>query len=407
MVNTTALFLSITNYLQKSTKIFRFSPLIYPKFLDKIKERIWNKPVQKEINDFAIDLFSHFGGHFMPKATLYEIAKLSGVSISTVSRVLNGDTKKPASKATAARVMQAAYDTGYLTPEFRGTEHKALLCLLSNRAYDYSDYFYSEILRGIEAEASAHGFHISQQLSDIGIDDAVLNDHFVDGYDGLILLGRVSFEKVEYLKSLTSNIVYAGLNRVDSGFDEVICDAYEAIQSTVDYLVDCGHTRIGFIGVIPTEGGKELVNEHRFAGFSGALARRDIALDMRYCKNVELKSEFAFEAAMELVKENSLPDALVCATDNVALGVISAFRKCGVRVPEDVSVVGHDGIDISGFFEPKLTTVYMQKSELGKFAVKLLVDRITGGHTIPVLIKLPHRLEVRDSALDRRLLRQG
>ena len=187
----------------------------------------------------------------------------------------------------------------------------------------------------------------------------------------------------------------------------MICDAYEAIQSTVDYLVDCGHTRIGFIGVIPTEGGKELVNEHRFAGFSGALARRDIALDMRYCKNVELKSEFAFEAAMELVKENSLPDALVCATDNVALGVISAFRKCGVRVPEDVSVVGHDGIDISGFFEPKLTTVYMQKSELGKFAVKLLVDRITGGHTIPVLIKLPHRLEVRDSALDRRLLRQG
>lgn len=340
----------------------------------------------------------------MPKATLYEIAKLSGVSISTVSRVLNGDTKKPASKATAARVIQAAYNTGYLAPGLRGTEHKALLCLLSNRAYDYSDYFYSEILRGIEAEASSNGFHISQQLSDIGIDDAVLNDHFVDGYDGLILLGRVSFEKVEYLKSLTSNIVYAGLNRVDSGFDEVICDAYEAIQSTVDYLVDCGHTRIGFIGVIPPEGGKELVNEHRFAGFSGALARRNIPLDLRYCKNVELKSEFSYEAAMELVREKCLPDALVCATDNVALGVISAFRKCGVHVPEDVSVVGHDGIDISGFFEPKLTTVYMQKSELGKFAVKLLVDRITGGHTIPVLIKLPHRLEIRDSALDLRLL---
>ena len=112
---------------------------------------------------------------------------------------------------------------------------------------------------------------------------------------------------------------------------------------------------------------------------------------------MELKSELAYTAALELAGQPELPDAIVCATDNVAIAAISALRNNGIRVPEDISVVGHDGIDISEFTEPKLTTTFMQKSELGRFAVRTLLDRIDGRHSIPILIKLPYKLEIRES----------
>ncbi len=345
------------------------------------------------------------------KATLYEIAKKAGVSISTVSRALNNDKTKPASKSTAEKILKIAYEIGYISPESTGARSMSagtspkshtLLCLLSNTVFNYNDYFYTEIINGIEEEALFHGYQLSKLLSSTELDSATTHRVIEkQTYDGVILLGRFDKHKVEFIKSCTSNIIYAGLNRINAGFDEVICDAYDAVNSVVDYLVDCGHRHLGFIGLM-TDDSASGVNEHRFTAYKDALVRHKLPLEMDYCKNVELKSDLAYNAAIELAKDKQLPDAIVCATDYIAIAVISALRNCGIRVPEDVSVVGHDDMDLSEFMQPKLTTTNMQKSELGKFAVKILIDRINGLHEIPILVKLPYRLEIRDSCLDRR-----
>lgn len=338
------------------------------------------------------------------KVTLYEIAQKAGVSISTVSRVLNNDKNKPASKATAEKVMQIAYETGYLIPPAPAStiaNTKTVLCLLSNTAYDYSDYFYSQVLQGIEEEAGYYNLKLTQQLSSIELDsDSLYKNLKSNPYDGIILLGRLEKSKVEFIKSSTPNIVYAGLNYIDSELDQVICDSYKAINTMMDYLILCGHKRISFFGVITDETTPQ-VNEHRFLAYCDALVRHKIPLDMKLCKNIELKSEYAYNATLELISENTLPDAILCSTDSCAIAVISALRLHNIRVPEDISVVGHDGIDLSEFMEPKLTTIYMQKHELGKFAVKLLNDRMEKRHKIPVMVHLPYHLEIRASCLDR------
>lgn len=337
------------------------------------------------------------------KVTLYEIAQKAGVSISTVSRVLNKDQSKPASKATAEKVMQIAYETGYLTPPapvssaFRS---RSVLCLLSNTAFDYSDYFYSQVLLGIKEEAKYYDLKLTQQLFSVEFDsDNLYKNLEANLYDGIILLGCFEKSKVEFIKSCTPNVVYAGLNYMDSELDQVICDSYQAINTMMDHLVLCGHKRISFFGVI-NENAASQINEHRFAAYCDALTRHGLPLDRALCKNIELKSECAYNATLELIRDGIRPDAILCSTDSCAIGVISALRLHHIRVPEDISVVGHDDIDLSEFMEPKLTTVYMQKYELGKFAVKLLNDRMEERHKIPVMIHLPYHLEIRSSCLD-------
>ena len=340
------------------------------------------------------------------KVTLYEIAQKAGVSISTVSRVLNDDKKKPASKATREKILKIAYETKYITkepsaPALNSTvSERKILCLLSNIAYNYSDYFYSQIFHGIQEESAYYQWRLMQQISAVDLEKESLRKEISDeNIDGIILLGRWKKKNIDFIQSCTSNIVYAGLNKLENEIDQVICDTYTAVNAMIDYLVSCGHSHIGFIGVIDKENVSEL-NEHRFTAYCDALSRHHISLDMRLCKNSELTSEDAYQATMELIKENSLPDALFCSTDICAIAAISALRSQGIRVPEDISVVGHDNIDLSEFTEPKLTTINMQKSDLGKFAVKLLNDRITNRHTLPVTINLPYRLELRESCIN-------
>lgn len=339
------------------------------------------------------------------KVTLYEIAQKAGVSISTVSRVLNNDKSKPASKATAEKVMQIAYETGYLTPPqpvSAPAPSHSVLCLLSNTAFDYSDYFYSQVLLGIKEEAKYYDLKLTQQLFSAELDsDNLYQSLKANLYDGIILLGCFEKSKVEFIQSCTPNVVYAGLNYIDSQLDQVICDSYQAVNTMMDYLIDCGHKRISFFGIIKDNTASQ-INEHRFSAYRDALTRHGLPLEQKLCKNIELKSECAYNATLELIQEHNLPDAILCSTDSCAIGVISALRLHHIRVPEDISVVGHDDIDLSEFMDPKLTTVYMQKYELGKFAVKLLQDRMQNRHQIPVMIRLPYHLEIRSSCLNHR-----
>lgn len=344
------------------------------------------------------------------KPTLQDIAHKAGVSVSTVSRVLAGNPDKPASPATAKRILDIARRLGYPLdgrPFHPVAGGRAILFLLASDVYSYHDYFYTQLLAGANDAAVARGFHISQRHASSAAGCQDLRDILREApHDGVILLGRMGHEFLDTVRAAASNLVYAGLNRIGGGFDEVICDAYDAISDTVDYLHNTGHRRIGYVGAL-VEDRDVIVNEHRFLAYRDALRRHGLPLERKYCKNIELKTNLAHDAAEELIAEGNLPEALVCATDQVAIGVISALHQAGLRIPGDVSVTGLDGIDIAEYVQPRLTTTYMQQGVLGRLAVKLLLDRLDGGHDLPVLVKLPHRFIERESCQRRVIKRKG
>ncbi|HQA60967.1 MAG TPA: substrate-binding domain-containing protein, partial [Tepidanaerobacteraceae bacterium] len=154
---------------------------------------------------------------------------------------------------------------------------------------------------------------------------------------------------------------------------------------------------IGYIGEIPELGDYKVINEHRFRAFKNTLAKHNISLDENYIKNITLSSKEGYNAMTEIIKGGNLPSAIFCGNDITAIGVMKAIHKSGLKIPKDISVIGLDNIEVSEYFRPSLTTVHVPKEELGRFAVKLLIDRINGGHEINTLIKLPFKLIERES----------
>jgi len=339
--------------------------------------------------------------------TLKDIAEKAGISISTVSRIINNDQKKSASKETAEKVWNLVREMGYI-PNYHAKNLKAsknhkpnlgknIGCILASPKDTFKDQFFSQIMMGIQSEAALHGYNVGYTFSYFE-DKSALFQHITSSeVDGSIVLGRMNEDFFNFLKSNIKNLVYVGLNRVGRDLDEVICDAYEATGCAVEYLISLGHTKIGYIGEIPSPGKNSVINEHRFKAFKDTLTKNGIPLDDKYIKGITLSSKEGHNAMIEIIESGNLPSAIFCGNDITAIGVMRAIHKNGLRIPKDISIIGIDNIEISEYFRPALTTVHVPKEELGRFAVKLLIDKINDGHKVNALIKLPFKLVVRES----------
>ncbi|MBT9779681.1 LacI family DNA-binding transcriptional regulator [Clostridium sp. MCC353] len=336
------------------------------------------------------------------RPTLYEIAQTAGVSISTVSRVLNNDKQKPASPATAEKVLQIARELGYINDAgVSKNQTKSLVCILVSPSDSFNNYFFSQILMGIQEESKRLGYELKQTISTSTADIyPILNSLNNQDFDGIILLGRLTRDIMDRFKQITGNIIYAGLNSPQADIDEIICDAYTATASATEYFINCGFKTIGFIGTIPSQE-TDVINEHRFKAFCDTLSSHSFPLDMACCRNIMLTADHAYEAVKDLISCKKLPEGIICADDYPAIGAISALHDYGYKIPQDISIIGLADIDIAQFISPRLTTVRVVKRELGEFAVKILDDRIAGRHTHPIRVEFPCELIIRESSAAR------
>ena len=168
----------------------------------------------------------------------------------------------------------------------------------------------------------------------------------------------------------------------------------------MQYLVELGHKKIAYIGTIPGEGGIDILNEYRFEGYKHVMRQNGININREYVKNIYLSTEEGYRGMKEMLDEcTTFPTAVFCANDSVAIGAMKAILEKGLRIPEDISVIGIDDIDMAAYVRPSLTTIHVPKEELGRFAVKLLIDRIEKGHSLPVRIDIPFKLIKRESCI--------
>lgn len=342
--------------------------------------------------------------------TLKDIAERAGVSISTVSRVINNDKDKPASQETAQKIWKLVKEMGYI-PNFHAKNlksgkivspnlYKTIGCILASPKDTFKDQFFSQIMMGIQSEAVLHEYNVGYSFSYFEDKSALFQYITSSAVDGYVLLGRINEDLFNFIKSKIDNLVYVGLNRIGRDLDEVICDAYEATSCAVEYLISLGHTQIGYIGEIPELTDSKVINEHRFKAFKNTLEKHNIPLEESYIKNITLSSKEGYNAMTEIIKAGILPSAIFCGNDITAIGVMKAIHKSGLKIPKDISVIGLDNIEVSEYFRPSLTTIHVPKEELGRFAVKLLIDKINGGHQVNTLVKLPFELVIRESCSD-------
>jgi len=335
--------------------------------------------------------------------TLKELARLANVSVSTVSRVINGKDNS-ASSETREKIWRLVRETNYI-PNIaarslkKGAENstqktRSIACVFARTSDGLSDPFFSQIFQAIEKEALKRSCMVTGVFSARSMNSSgIYEDLILSEPDGIILIGRYSKPLYTYL-SRFKNIVYTGLNEVHDDCDQVICNGYLAAKAAVKRLHSLGHTSIGYIG--------EKSNEARYRGYYDALAELRIPVNRNFIIDAPLSVKGGYDAGIKLLKTSSqLPTSVFCANDITAIGVLKALGESSVKVPEDISIISIDNIEMCQYVSPMLTSIDIPKEELGKFALKLLLDRIEGGHQTPVKLEIPFKLIQRESCIKR------
>ena len=333
--------------------------------------------------------------------TLKEIAKEAGVSISTVSRVINNKGTSAASKEVQDRIWEIVRRTGYLpnataqnlqsgrTPD-APTRTRSIACVFARTKDPLNDAFFSTLSRSIEQEAFKHNYILKYVLTSLDIHNPATFRLIIDNQvDGVAVLGRCDKPMLSFLKKYFNYVVYSGLNNIDAKYDQIICDGYQVAQAAMEELFSLGHSRIAYIG--------ETSNEIRYEGYCNALVSKKYMLRREYIVNVPLSTEGGYQGTKKLLTQSKDFTAIFCPNDNTAIGAMKAIAEAGLRIPKDISIISIDDIDMLQYISPMLTSMHIPIVEMGQMAAKMLIDRIEGGHHLPVKIQMPYYLAKRES----------
>ena len=333
--------------------------------------------------------------------TQKEIAQEANVSVSTVSRVINNKGKNVASQEVQDRIWEIVRRTNYIPNDSAqklrsghvstaGQAIGSIECVFARMPFSGRDQFFSELARNVEVEALGLNYVLKYSFTSLALQQSNAAQALSESSaNGAVILGRCDKPTFTILKKRFKNICYVGLNYFKQEYDQVICDGMEASKAAVNYLIDLGHTKIGYIG--------EAMEEIRYIGYRNAMIEKKLSTESRYVANVLLSYEGGYNGAKKLLSCASDITAVFCANDITAVGAMRAFQESGLSIPKDISVIGVDDIETSKYLAPPLTTIQIPIEEMGKLAAKLLVDRIHGGHRIPVKLLLPFQLKVRES----------
>jgi LacI family transcriptional regulator, repressor for deo operon, udp, cdd, tsx, nupC, and nupG len=323
-------------------------------------------------------------------ATLKDVAVLAGVSVKTVSNVVNGyDFVKPENRR---RVEDALNVTGYRPNLGARNLRRGRTGFIALVVPELSIPYFGELAGGVIAAAAEHDWSvlIEQTQGDRARERKVIGDlgpHMVDG--AIVSPQAVAPDDVD---TPGVPVVLLGEHPLPLPLDHVGIDNVTAARTAVQHLIDLGRTRIAVIGQHPTRG----TATQRLAGYRQAIAEAGlpeiVAPALRY------HHRDGAAAMTDLLDREEPPDAVFCFNDMLALGAIRVAHDRGVRVPHDVAVVGFDNTDHSAYSIPALTTIAPDKAALAKAAVDLVHRRAARGENFPPQdVAIPFALEVRES----------
>ncbi|MFI7277038.1 LacI family DNA-binding transcriptional regulator [Streptomyces sp. NPDC049879] len=327
--------------------------------------------------------------------TIVSIAAHAGVSIASVSRVLNG---QGARRDTTERVRRAAAELGYVPNAVARSLKDGRTRQLTFAIPDIGNPVYVAMVRAIQAVAKAAGYRLLLHSTEAVAEDelAVLRSLGDRTSDGLILVPiRITDDHLRALENAAGPVVVIGSLPPGTPVDSVRADSVAGAASAVRHLYRTGRRRIAFVnGPADTVPGA-----NRAEGYRAALAECGLPYDERLVAHTEFGIAAGTAAAERLLAER--PDAVFCANDQLALGASHALLSQGLRIPGDVAVAGMDDSSLARAAWPPLTSVDLGSSERGRRAAELLLDRLggtpEGAPPGPRTTTAPPRLVVRAS----------
>jgi len=331
--------------------------------------------------------------------TIRDVAREAGVSISTVSNALN--KSRYVKKETLQKIRNAAEMLGY-----RPNVIARGLRIKSTRSVgvivpDIANPFFAEMVKGMEEVARNLGFTLILCCTYYDTDEEtrqldLLMNKWVDGF-----IFASGFNTDDHIAELVDQkIPVVAVDREITQFEvpSVLIDNVEATKKSVNYLCELGHRRIGYI-TFSMEKIKTV--ENRFLGYRDGLKENGIDFDDDLLivdeglRMNEIKG--CYSAVEKMLGVKNPPTAIITMADVMAIGAIKALKDLGVRVPQDVSVIGFDNIAYSAFTDPPLTTVKQPKKSMGRIAMTLLIDLINKKKVEKKNIIVPTELIIRES----------
>ena len=309
------------------------------------------------------------------KPSVKKISEVTGFSTATVSNALN--MKRGVNRETAERIFQAAEELGYSLGTKGLKAIKFVLFRRTGRIIDGSA-FHPEVIEGVEHAAKESGLstmfvRLDRSAADF---EEQVSKLAMDLSCGVILLAtEMEREDFQYFLNFKAPLVLLDGWCEGMPFDGVLINNFESAAMAVNYLIDRGHRRIGYIG-----GDLRIRNfRSRERGFRVALAERGVEFCMEWRVMVGIQMEEAYDSFLRWLETGpELPTAFFADNDMIALGAVKALTQKGFRVPEDVSVVGFDNLPYSAISTPGLTTIQVHKQSMGQAAVQHLLSVAAG-----------------------------
>jgi LacI family transcriptional regulator, galactose operon repressor len=332
------------------------------------------------------------------ETTIKDVAATAGVSVATVSRVLNGSDRVDAE--LAARVHDAVARLGYrrsgLARSLRSRRARVVGLVIS----DIRNPFFTDVVRGVEDRVGADGYSLVLCNSDEELaKEADYLDLIVEERMAGAIVSPASSDETR-LDALTARgtpVVVIDREAAREAVDTVLVDNVRGGSIAVHHLAENGYRRIACVTGPP----RTSTGSDRLAGWEAGLREAGLPIEDSLLRHADFKESGGHAGATDLLAGPDRPDAFFVANNLMTVGVLAALREAGLEVPGDVGVVGFDDMPWARLLRPALTTVAQPTYELGRRAAGLLEERIQGVDSPPRRVVLEPRLEIRESALGR------
>ena len=314
--------------------------------------------------------------------SMKDIAQRCGVSVATVSKALNGH--QDIGEATRGKIMDCAREMGY-------TANSAARALKTNRTYNLGILFvdlqnsgltheyFAAALNSFRIEAERCGYDITFINSNVGHrNQSYLQHALYRGVDGVAVI-CVDFHDPLMQELIYSNLPVVTLDHAFHNRAAVLSDNMEGMEALVRYVYGCGHRRLAYI-----RGDDTAVTENRLTGFYRACEALGLTVPGEYLVVGHYHEPVSScEATKKLLSLPERPSCMFFPDDYAAIGGVNAIRELGLRIPEDISIVGYDGMDLAKAMGPRLTTWEQNTGELGRLAASQLITHIEHPRTTP------------------------
>ncbi len=329
-------------------------------------------------------------------ATIKDVAKLAGVSTTTVSHVINKTrfVAEDTTKAVWDAVQQLNYSPSAVARSLKINTTKSIGMIITTSQAP----FFAEIVLAVEEYCYRQGYSLF--LCNTQNEPEKIQNHLdmlvkkrVDGV--LVMCSEYTRDSLELFNGTNVPMVVMDWGVQDNKSDKIVDNSFQGGYLAGKHLIENGHSKIG---VIAGNLEKTIACE-RFKGFKKALEEAELSIPSEWIMDGDFEPEAGFENMNNFLRLDQLPTAIFCFSDTIALGAISALSERGLKVPEDMSIIGYDNIHESRFYAPPLTTIHQSKFRLGIAAIEVLLERINNNEKAhePKVLEFYPELVIRKS----------